>query len=815
MFRNYLTIALRRFRRGGTHVAVNVLGLALGTATCILLFLLVYNEWSYDRFHENADSIYRTYFTYEDAEGKVNVQSMMPPDFTPEFRETFPAIAEATRLVQNERDYLQDETARRFMLSEVDPDLFSMFSFPALAGDPVSTIADPRGMVITTDVARAAFGPLGDDWTAMLGETIVIPQDTTERIFRVGAVIEPMPENSSISFDAAISFENYVGLQLGGNNWGGRTSTYIRLIDGAAAADLETAALPTVWRLMAEYMEALRSNSYLTENDEDFLLHLQPLEEMHREVGVRLPYEADAHNPVYSMILASIGLMILLIACINFMTLSVGQSTKRAREVGVRKALGARSEQIMRQHWGESVALATFSMLAGVAIAVLAIPGFRSLTGAELSFTDVPVLGGVVTFVILVTIVGVISGGYPALVLSRFVPVRVLKGDVDAPRQGLFTRSLVVLQFTISIGLIACTFVMTRQLGFMIDRDLGFEDDFLVAVEARQVPDSEKPAMLERFKLELSGDQRIAGVERAGYTFTRGSDRNTWRDANGNTLGAYNFGVGYDYLDVMGMEMVDGRFFSEDFPGDLTSSIVVNEALVEEFGLEQPVGHVLTNWLSYIYDESPTIIGVVKNFNFKSLHNEVEPLVMNMHPDYYNWMGAVIVRVEPGDVAGALSSIEEAWNRVMPGKPFTYSFVDDDLTAQYAAERRWQMILTYASVLAIVIACMGLFGLALLAVNRRTKEIGIRKVMGASIPRLSRLLTREFAVMVLVAAALATPLVTLAMTKWLDGFAYRIDLSPWVFVLATLLALVIAVGTVAFHAVRAALANPIRSLRYE
>jgi putative ABC transport system permease protein len=815
MLRNYFTIAFRQFRRGGTHVAVNVLGLALGTATCILLSLLVYNEWSYDRFHEEADAIYRTYFAYEDPDGKVSYQVMMPPDFTPEFRKTFTAVTGATRLVQSERDYLQDGTMRRFMLSEVDPDFFSMFSFPAVAGDPVATIADPRGMVISTDVARAAFGRIAPDWNAIVGETIVIPLDTTEKVFRVGAIIEPMPHNSSIAFDAAISFENYPNPFLGGNNWGGRTSTYVRLGEGHTAAGLEAVAQSTVHRLMARYTDALRSAGFLAESDDAFRIHLQPLGELHSDMNVPVPYEADPHNPTYSLILLTIGLMILLIACINFMTLSVGQSTRRAREVGVRKALGASREQVMRQHWGESLVLATLAMVAGTGLALLALPGFRTLTGMDLSFAGVPALGAVAAFALLAVVVGAVSGGYPALVLSRFAPVRVLKGDVDAPRQGLFTRSLVVLQFTISIGLIACTVIMTRQLGFMLQADLGFDDDFVVAVNAEHVADPDKPALLERLKVGLTRDDRIVDVERAGYTFTRGTDQNVWQDANGNTLGAYNYGVGYDYLDVMGMELVAGRFFSEDFPADPTSSIVVNEALVEAFGIEQPVGHVLTNWLNFVYDESPTIIGVVRDFNFLSLHEEVQPLVMNMHPRYYSWMGAVLVKIRPGDVAGALSFIEETWNQAMPGKPFTYSFVDEDLAAQYAAERRWQRILTWSSMLAIVIASMGLFGLALLAVNRRTKEIGIRKVMGATVPRLSTLLTREFAIMVLIAAALATPLAFLAMQSWLGGFAYRIDPSPWVFVLATLAALAIAVGTVAIHAVRAALANPVRSLRYE
>ncbi|NNE69948.1 MAG: FtsX-like permease family protein [Rhodothermales bacterium] len=536
---------------------------------------------------------------------------------------------------------------------------------------------------------------------------------------------------------------------------------------------------------------------------------------MHTDQLVWTPYEATRHNPLYSYILGGIGGLILLIACINFMTLSVGQSTIRAREVGVRKALGANRTQIMRQHWGESLVSASLSLVLGVALALMLLPAYNSLVGVDISVGNVsPVfwIGGVV---FLIATVGLVAGGYPAAVLSRYRPASVLKGSVSSPSNNRLTQALVVLQFTISIGLIASTGIMTGQLRFLLDKDLGFTDDFVVAVTAGGVPRGEADGVLQGMKTRLASYDQIEYVERSGYTFTRGSDRNTWGDAGGNVRSAYNFGVGYDYLDLLQMEMAEGRFFSEEFPGDPTGSVVVNEALVRQFGIEEPIGHVLTNWLSFIYEESPTVIGVVKDFHFQSLHDDVEPLVMNMHPNYYNYMGALLVRIRPDDVQGSLALVEGAWTELTGGRPFNYTFVDEDLAAQYATEQRWQKLVTYSSILAILIACMGLFGLAILTVGRRTKEIGIRKVLGASVPGVTGLLSREFAVLVGLASLLAVPLAWYAMSRWLESFAFHIQITPWVFVGASLLALAIALGTVSLHAVRAAMANPVQSLRYE
>ncbi|HUF08283.1 MAG TPA: FtsX-like permease family protein, partial [Rhodothermales bacterium] len=383
-----------------------------------------------------------------------------------------------------------------------------------------------------------------------------------------------------------------------------------------------------------------------------------------------------------------------------------------------------------------------------------------------------------------------------------------------AGKQGL-TRALVVVQYTISIGLMAATLVMSQQLTYLVNRDLGFDDELVMVVESRQISRAEAPLVLNRMKEMLLPYDEITHVARTGSSFNRGSDRNTWIDENGVTRSAYNFGIGHDYVELMGMELVGGRNFSPDHPSDSTQSVLVNEALVREFGLVDPVGHTLNGWLAWVYDESPVIIGVVRDFNFRSLREKVEPVVLNMHPDYYNYMGAILVKVKGDRVKETIGLVEKAWNAAIPGRPFSYSFLNEDLAMAYANEQRWTDIATWSSVVAILIACLGLFGLATLSMVRRTKEIGIRKVLGASVGGLVELVTREFVLLIAVASILALPIAWLSMQSWLDGFAYRIDVSYLIFVVPPLVTLAIALFAVGYQAFRAATADPMKALRYD
>lgn len=815
MLTNYLKVALRSLRKQKVYSLVNVFGLAVGMASCVLILMLVWHEWSFDRFHDNADSIYRTYLEYKNPDGELNYQAMMTPTFTESLSESFPVIREASPFVASQQDLQVGEDFFRQRLAEVDTDFFEMFSFPLIAGDATSSLDVRTSMVVTEELAGTMFNLEQGRESEAVGRVVSITRNDITYDFTVEGVVQNFPNNSSIVFDAAISFENYENIRLGGNNWGGRVSTYIQIEEGVSGAEMESSLRSWADTEFGSYVDDLRQNSRLIEAENAYALRLQPLTEMHSDPDVWVPYEVQAHNPLYSIVLASIGLLILLIACINFMTLSLGQSTGRAREVGMRKVLGAFKGQLMKQYWGESFVLTGISLVFGLAIAALVLPLFNNLTGYELRLSTLSpllIIGGSVG---LLLIVGLIAGGYPALILSRFQPAFVLKGASHGVNRSWLTRGLVVVQYTISIVLIVSTGIMTQQLNYMFNKDLGYDQDLVVAVNATQIGRSDKDRVLEQLRNSLLPYEGITHIARAGSDFTRGSDRNTWNDAGGITRSAYNFGIDYDYVDLLEMEIVGGRNFSRDYPSDPLEGILVNEALVREFGLENPVGHKLTGWLSWVTEEAPTIIGIVKDFHFQSLRREVEPAVMNMLPNYYNYMNAILIKIKGDDVAGSLALIEETWSETLPAIPYSHSFMDEDIAAQYQTEQRWQNIVTSSSILAILIACLGLLGLAILTVARRTKEIGIRKVLGASVPGLASLVAKEFAIMVLVASVVAAPLAYFAMNSWLENFAFHINIGPNVFILASGFALAIAMGTISVQSMRAAGLNPVDTLRHE
>jgi len=815
MLKNYLKIALRHLRKHKGYTFINVSGLAIGMACCMLIFMLVRHEWSYDAFHDNAEDIYKIVIQETRPDGSLDYRLLMPPSMHASLGEAFPGIERHTRVVAGNTDIQKGNDFFRQRLLEADSTFFELFTFPFLAGDPGTALDDPGSMVITEEVALKLFGAGEPGYRHALGEVLSITRRNVRYDFTVSGVVQDIPSNSSLQFDAMISFENYGNIRLGGNDWGGRTSTFIQLAEGQDAAAFEAALSPFTATEFADRIAARRNAGFLAETDDAFQLLLQPLRDIHLNPVIGTAYEVGPHNPRYSYILAGIALLVLLIACINFMTLSIGRSTSRAREVGMRKVLGAFQRQLMKQFWGESILLSLLGLGLGLALAVLVLPLFNDLTGQSLSLATLLSRDGLLALLGLMVVVGLVAGVYPAFVLSRFQPAAVLKGEIKIRGKNYLTRSLVVVQYTLSIGLIASTVIMARQLDYLMNRDLGYQQDQVVVVNTGQVSQDQAPRVLDFFRNELLPHDRVTHVARMGYSFTRGGDRNTWTDGNGVTHTTWNFGFDFDTVEMLEMDIVDGRNFSRDFPADSTASVLVNQALVDAFELENPVGHVMTGWLGSVYEEPPTIIGVVQDFHFQSLHVEVRPAVMNMHPNYYSYMGSILVKIRPENIAGTLEVIEAAWNKILPSKPFTYSFLDDDIAGQYQTEQRWGQIVTYSALFAILIACLGLFGLATLSVTRRTKEIGIRKVLGASAPGVTLLIAREFVVLVGLAMVLAAPLAYFGMQRWLETFAFRIEISWWIFIIAGSLALAIALLTVSYQAIRAALADPVKALRYE
>ena len=816
MLKSYLTIALRTLRKHSGYAFINVFGLALGMACCLLILMLVRHEWSYDTFHADGDRIYRVLYEETGPDGDLAYQRLIHPRIGPAMAEAFPSITHLARYVQGNLEVQHERERIRERVAEVDSTFFELFSFPFLVGDPATALDDPQNIILTAEAAEKYFSATPvTGYHEVLGQTVTLARGENEWPFTVSAVLAPLPTTSSIQFDLALSFRQYANIRLGANNWGGRNSLYIKLAEDQGPEALEEAFKPFTALHLGDHIDARRNASRIGEGEEAFKMVLQSLRDVHLNPEVGNTYEEATHDPLYSYILSGIALLVLLIACINFMTLSLGRSAGRAREVGMRKVLGAYRSQLMKQFWGEAVLLSLIALVLSLLLAGLALPAFNALTGQTLSFGQFGDALSIGTLVGLVTFIGLVAGGYPAVVLSRFQPVSVLKGNVGTGQRRRFTQGLVVLQYTFSIALIISTLVMYQQLDYLLHKDLGFKGDQIVVVQTNGLSTPQENQVLQVFREELGSYDRVTNVLRTGYSFTKSYDTYGWNAPDGTPMWGHNFGVDHDYIEVLDMKIVAGRTFSRDLPTDSTQSVLVNEAFVREFNIAAPIGYELSGYDGYFGDIDPVIIGVVEDFNFQSLRETVEPAILNMHPDYYMGMNAMLVKIKPEDVPGTLALLETTWKKVFPEKPLVSTFLDADMDAQYQDEQRWSSILTYSALFAILIACLGLFGLATLTVSRRTKEIGIRKVLGASVSGLAVLVAREFAVLVGVATVLAWPLAYFGMTRWLETFAYSIDLGLLVFIVAGLLALGLAVGTVSYHALRAAAADPVKTLRYE
>lgn len=819
MLRNYLAIAFRNLRKQPGYTLINVVGLALGIACCLLIFLLVTHEWSYDAFHVNENRIHRVYMQEEGPDGSLSSHLLTPPSLAPAMDSAFSAVVQTSRVITGAMHFKQDERSFSEQVLLADSAFFDMFSFPLLAGNPKTVLTDLQSAVITEETARKYFDAGRTEYDRVLGQRLTLIQGEDAFDYQVSGVAASIPSTSSLDFDIALSFQNYYleengRLFLGGNSWGSKNTMYVLLRPDVDPKVFGASLGPFTRAQLADRIEARQGAAFLAEGNDALQLRLQPLRDMHLNPEIGNYYEAAAHNPTYSYVLGGIGLLVLLVACINFMTLSIGRSASRAREVGVRKVLGAYRMQLMKQFWGEALLLVFVSLLAALLVVYLAMPEFNLLTGNDLSPSSLSswTIAGVLAAILL--LVGLIAGAYPAAVLSGFRPAEILKGEAVG-RKSRLTRGLVVAQYGISVGLIFCTLVMYRQLDFMLNKDVGFEDDQVLVVHTPGLNTNQERLALESMRSGLASNPNVTHVLRTGYAFTHSYDTRSWQGPDGTTVRAHMLGIDYDFLDVLEMDLVAGRDFSRDRPSDSTTAVLVNEAFVETYGFEEPVGRELSGFDGFFGDIDPTIIGVVRDFNFRSLHEEVEPAVLNIHPDYYHGMSHMLVKVRPENIQESIAMVGSIWRQTFPEKPFHFSFLDEDVAAQYQDERRWSTILSYSSILAIAIACMGLFGLATLSVSRRRKEIGIRKVLGATVSGVAALVAREFAVLVGIAAVIAWPLAYVGMREWLDGFAYRTSIPWWIFIAAGAAALLIALMTVSYQAYRAAVTDPVRSLRYE
>ncbi len=809
MLKNYLKIALRNLLRQKLYAFINIFGLALGVACCLLILLFVEHEWSFDKFHAKAERLYRAVLVERKADGAIEQMSYQPLPLGSTLAAEYPEIEQTIRIFTGGGavSYGDKHFSERFIFT--DPAFFEVFNFPLLKGDPANALADPNAVVITRRIAEKYFG--AED---PIGKSLITKNWRGQVDVVVAGVAENPPDNSSIQFDFALHITKFPQYERNLTRWTNfNGSVYVLLKEGAESKTLASKFAPFVTKYWGDMRQRNQERGTMAKGDNALQLRLQPMTAMHLDTSVGSSHERVS-NPMYAMMLAGIAILVLAIACINFITLTLGRSTSRSREVGMRKVLGAFRQQLVRQFGGEALLLSTLAFVLGLMLAELFLPVFKQFTQKDLSLQQLS--GGWALFAMLglLPLIGLLAGGYPAAFISRFQPATVLKGTLKLRQKSFFTRTLVVFQFGLAIFLIVCAIFIARQQQFIAARNLGYNPEHVIAINSFGGASRDGGAKMLRLREALNAHpQQVLTITGTSAAFNKGWDLNGFTH-EGVERTAFIFGVDYDYLDMLGIQLLEGRNFSRELQSDLMNSVIVNEALVKEFGWQEPVlGRRLSGWNDEKIPGGPVVIGVVKDYHFLSLHQRIQPAVLLMDPEF--GINDILVRVSSSNIPATIKLLEEKWRMVAPNTPFDFTFVNEDIQRQYETDLRWQKIISYSTAFAVLLACLGLFGLATLAATSRTKEIGIRKVLGASVARVVTLLSREFAILVVLANVIAWPLAYLVMNKVLQNYAYRIEISWWVFALAGGVTLFIALLTVSTQAIKAALANPVEALRYE
>ncbi|MEM1095933.1 MAG: ABC transporter permease [Bacteroidota bacterium] len=784
MARNYLRVTRRALYKEKGYAFINIFGLALGLAVCLLLFLFVQHEWTHDHFHANADRIHRVNYVSEGSSLTPSGATLHPYRLGPTLQTEIPDVEQAVRVAEwTHHVRLPDAEARSRQVLYADAAFFEVFDFTLRHGNPATALADPQQVILSASTARALFGkdpnPVGEHVEIRIGQTYIR--------FRVAGIVEDAPSNSTIQYQVILPFDAFAlhnDVIAGAvDNWNDHiTQVYVMLRDAGPP----------------EHIEAVLDGVFDRYNTRQGTYRLRNLKAI---------YLTELSTPVYGYILLGIAAGILLMACINFMTLALGRSARRALEVGIRKAVGASRGHLMVQFWGEAFALTALALLLGFALAVLALPVFSALVDTPLEKRALFSPAVLITAVGLLLGTGGIAGGYPALLLSRFRPIETLTRRLRWSGAGGLTRSLVVIQFALAVSFIVCTLVMADQMRHIRQAPLGFDEAQVVVLETLGEDGRQIAQLLSQI---ITASPHVIGVTGARRSMG-GTQRGSSRRHEDHTHYIHLVSVEANYFDFFDIPFVEGRGFDAQRGRDSTA-IIVNEALVRVYRnvhgeLDEPLGQAVPGVTS------DRIVGVVSDFKLNALYQETTPALFFVGE--HARINYVFVRLAPGALSAGLATIEDAWSQVVPDLPFRYTFLDDTMQRAYADDQQWSAIVRYASFFAIFIACLGLLGLATLTTARRIKELGIRKVLGASVPRLVGLVARDFLWLVVAGIAIAVPVGLIVMQRWLEDFAYRIELGPLLFIIGAVLALGLAASVVSLQAYRAARANPVDSLRYE
>jgi len=790
MIGNYIKIALRNIKRHKGYSFITILGLAIGITCCTLMLLWIQDELSYDGFHENLSELYRVIYDKQIGE-QITHDARGPNASGPALKEEYPEIINFTRYRGGVTGWLFQYGDKRFTnnaLAVADPSFFEMLTFPFIQGDPVTALQDRYSVVITENMVIKFFG----DEDPM---NKVIKIDGTD--FKVTGVIENIPHNSHLQFDYIFPIENM------GDWWSDPLDSWIRDFRFFTFIQLEKGH---DWKEVSQKIADTAKKHHA--ETRTLKMDLQPFKDIYLKSNYRLD-GGNLGNMIYVYIFSLSALCILLIACINFMNLSTARSANRAKEIGIRKVVGAHRKEIVKQFFGESIILSFIALFFAIMLVYLFLPVFNTLAGKQLVMdfsSDWKTVTGLVGLTLLT---GIIAGSYPSLYLSSFIPVKVLKESMTAvtSNRSILRKILVVAQFAIAISLIVVTIVIFNQLNFIKNKDLGFQKDHLIMLDAF----GEFGRNYETAKNELLLNPDIISMTKSlpptGFFGLNSNMREIdWEGKNPDqNIVILRYRIDYDYLNTFNMKMADGRFFSRQFSSD-TSNYIINESAVKEMGIKNPVGK------RFSYDgREGKIIGVIKDYHQSSLRSKILPQLLYVGGRSFT----ISVKINSANVQQTIKYLESKWKKFVPEYPFSYQFLDEKIDSFYSSERRIGTIFRYFTFLAIFISCLGLFGLASFMAEQRTKEIGIRKVLGASISGIVYMLSREFTKWIVIANIIAWPASYYLMDKWLRNFEYRSSIGLWIFIFSAALSLIIALITVSYQTLKAARSNPVKSLKYE
>jgi ABC-type antimicrobial peptide transport system permease subunit len=774
MLGSYIKTALRNIKKYKGYSFINIAGLAVGMACCILIFLWIQDETSYDRFHDNEGRLYRVVSSLE---GEWT--STSPWAISDVLKDDFPEIVRSTRFRTINLLARREESSHYEEIGFVDPDFLYMFSFPLLLGNPDKALSSTNSVILSEEAANRYFRdeePVGK-----------ILNVNNSRDLKVTGVIQNVPSNSTLRFDMLAPVQILGEERL--RTWALETEAFVMVEENISLEDLKSKISGTTMK----YDKRIENKTVI--ND------LQPLSRMHL-YGLN-----DAGSILYIYIFSAIAFIILIVACINFINLTTAKSGNRAVEVGLRKVVGANRGHLIKQFFGEAVLISFMAFVLAVLMVSLFLPSFNNLTQKQLTFDPVHNAPLILSLLVIAFFTGVFSGSYPALLFSSFTPIQALReSGALSLKSPVLRRVLVIFQFTVAVILIFCSIVLQRQMNYIRSKDLGFNRSYVLRLPMNQ----EIQNHYDAFKQSLLKNSDILSVTSASNVPLSIGNINPvyWEGRGPDQYEVMNFAaVDYDYFKTFQMDFVEGRSFSRDFTTD-EQNYIINEAAVRFTKMESPIGKLFSIWT-----REGRIIGVVKDFHSRSLHDEIRPVVFTLTTNWpHNY---IFVRTNPERVQSSLRSMEATWKQFAAGYPFEYDFLDDIFNRQYQTDQRMGQVINDFTFLAIFISCLGLFGLASYMAERRTKEIGIRKVLGASVSSVVLMFSKDFTKWVIAANVIALPIAWYVASRWMQNYAYRISISWWLYLLSGGLALTIALLTVGYQSLKSAFANPADSIRYE